>query len=690
MIRALPAAASLLLAVAAGAPPEAATPAPPPAGAETPLAALPYTPGLDLSAMDRSADPCGDFYAYACGGWRKANPIPPDQASWSVYGKLQRDVQRYLWGLLDRAARPAAGRGPAERKIGDAFAACMDEARVERAGAAPLRSDLRAVDGLASKRGLAPLLGRLHASGAGGLFDFGSQQSFEDSGQVVAVAAAGGLGLPDRDQYLLEDARSVEIRRRYREHVERMLALSGLRPGEARRGAETVLRIETALARGSLTRVERRDPRKIWHRTPLAALRALTPAFRWDDYLRAVGAPRAAWLDVTEPEFFRTVEAQLAREPLSAWKVYLRWHLVRARAPALSHAFVNESFAFYGRFLRGVERLAPRWRRCVNGVDRDLGEALGRVFVARVFPPAVKTDAVELVRRVKAAMAERLQEVDWMGPATRQAALAKLAAVKDKVGYPARWRDYSALRIDRRDHAGNVVRAAAFEMRRQLRKIGRPVDRDEWQMTPQTVNAYYDASMNDMNFPAGVLLPPLWDPRMDLAPGYGDTGGTVGHELTHGFDDEGRRFDARGNLKDWWTPQDGADFERRAQCIVDQFGAYPVVDEIKVNSRLTLGEDIADLGGTILAWMAWKEATRGAKLEPVDGLTPAQRFFVGYAQWACANERPEELRQRALTDEHSPPRWRVDGPLSNMPEFARAFDCRAGQPMVREQACRVW
>jgi endothelin-converting enzyme/putative endopeptidase len=659
--------------------------------ADAPLSELPYTPGLDPAAMDRSADPCVDFYAFSCGGWLKANPIPPDQASWHVYSKVADENRRFLWGLLaEAAAKPDRKRTPEERKIGDYFAACMDEKAVEKAGARPMADELAAVERVGSRKDVARLLGRLHASGVEPLFGFSSDQSFEDAEQVVAFAAAGGLGLPDRDDYLRDDAPSRKIRDAYLAHVEAMLALSGLPGKAAARGAAEVVRLETALARASLTVVEKRDPRKLWHRTTRAQLGRLTPSFSWGDYLAELGAPRFPWLNVTEPEFFKAAEALLAKEGLPAWKAYLRWHVIRSRAPYLSRPFQEASFAFYGKALRGVPEDRPRWKKCVAWTDRDLGEALGKVFVARAFPPSVKKDVEALVRRVEEAMKERILEAEWMGAETRKVALEKLERMRNKIGFPERFRDYGALRVVRGDLAGNVRRAARFEARRQLAKVGKPVDRGEWQMTPPTVNAYYSQTMNDMNFPAGVLLPPLWDPRIDLAPGYGNTGQTVGHELVHGFDDEGRRFDARGNLRDWWTADDARQFEARAACIADQYARYPVVDELKIDSRLTLGEDVADLGGLVVAWMAWKAAVQGQALEPVDGLTPEQRFFVGNAQWACGHDRPEQARRLAQTNPHSPPRWRVNGVVANMAEFARAFDCRAGQAMVRENRCRVW
>lgn len=665
----------------------AAVPAP------RPLAALPYTPSLDLAALDRTADPCRDFYAFACGGWMKSNPVPPDQARWSVYSKVNDENNQFLWGLLEAAARPAASRTPAEQKIGDYFAACMDEAAVEKAGIAPLRPELDAIGALGDVRALAPLLARLHlGSEDGALFGFGAEQDLHDSSQVIAYAVAGGLGLPDRDFYFPGDAAQNALRDKYRAHVERMFMLLGEPAGRAAAQADTVLRLETALAGKTLTRVEQRDPRQLDHPMTAAELQALAPSFKWSDYFAALGLPEPAKLNVTEPGFFRQVEATLRGERLDALKTYLRWQLVRARAPYLSPPFVRASFDFYGRTLRGAEQLPPRWKTCVRLVDRDLGEALGQVFVARTFPPQTKARALAMVEAIEKAMESRLEALPWMGPETKKQALAKLHAMRNKIGYPDVWRDYSGLRVERGDFMGNATRGLEFEARRRFAKIGRPIDRGEWQMTPPTVNAYYNALMNDMNFPAGVLQPPLFDPQMDDAPNYGNTGGTIGHELIHGFDDEGRRFDAQGNLRDWWTESDGREFERRAQCIVDQYAQYPVVDETRINSKLTLGEDVADLAGLILAWDAWKGATQAQRLAPLDGFTSEQRFFIGFAQWTCENERDESKRVNAVTNPHSPGVWRINGVVVNMPEFAQAFACKPGQPMVKpaDQVCRIW
>jgi putative endopeptidase len=660
--------------------------------AETPLTSLPYTPGLDVSAMDRSADPCVDFYRFACGGWMKNNPIPSDESRWSVYGKLYQDNQRFLWGILDGLAKNTAGRSATQQKIGDYFAACMDEAAVEKLGAQPLKRTLDPINRMKSKRDLAATLARLHlmTGGSGMFFAFGSNQDFADSTSVIAFAASGGLGLPDRDFYTQDDDKSKELRSRYVAHVGRMFELLGDTPDAARRQAGKVMGIETALARASLTRTERRDPYKLLHKMDAGGLKALAPGFDWGAYLKTAGLARLDAFNVTEPEFYKELDRQWQALSLDEIKTYLRWHAVHATAPFLSSAFVNEDFDFFGRTLHGVPELRPRWKRCVTLVDAQLGEALGQEFVSRAFSPELKRKTLHMTQQIEQAMHDDLVQLAWMSAATRQKALEKLHAIVNKIGYPDKWRDYGSVDVKRNDFAGNVERASLFESRRKLGKIGKPLDRGEWSMTPPTVNAYYNAQMNDINFAAGVLQPPLYDPKMDDAPNYGNTGGTIGHELTHGFDDEGRQFDAHGNLKDWWTEKDAREFNDRAQCIVDQYAQYTIVDEIRINSKLTEGEDIADLGGLVLAWMAWKAETVNARPEVRDGFTPEQRFFVGYAQWACEDNRPEDLRARALTDAHSPGKYRVNGLVVNMPEFERAFSCKAGQPMVRENRCRVW
>jgi endothelin-converting enzyme/putative endopeptidase len=622
----------------------------------------------------------------------KKNPIPSDQPGWSVYAKLDQDNQRFLWGILDDLARNTSGRNPNQQKIGDYFVACMDESAIEKLGAAPLKPYLDQINSLTSKKQLPALLAEIHlrTAGDGVFFGFSSDQDFGDSSEVIAFATAGGLGLPDRDYYTKSDPNSVALREKYVAHVQRMLELLGDTPDVAQHEAVTIMAIETRLAEASLTRVEGRDPHKLYHKVDLTALQALSPGFDWSVYLKQIGLGQQNTFNVTEPDFYKELDKQLQSTSLDDIKSYLRWHTVHAAAPSLSSAFVNEDFDFFGKALRGVPELRPRWKRCVARVDEQLGEALGQEFVRRAFSPETKQNALTMTQQIEQAMAKDIEQLSWMGPETKHNALIKLHSIVNKIGYPDKWRDYSSVVVSRNDFAGNVERATVFESRRELNKIGKPVDRDEWGMTPPTVNAYYSQQMNDINFPAGVLQPPLYDPKMDDAPNYGDTGGTIGHELTHGFDDEGRKFDAQGNLKDWWTTQDSQNFEARAQCVVDQYAQYIVVDDIKLNSKLTEGEDIADLGGLILAWMAWKEQTRNMHLEDRDTLTPEQRFFVGYAQWACENDRPEDLRLQAITDPHSPGKYRVNGLVVNMPEFQKAFSCKAGQPMAKENPCRIW
>ena len=658
---------------------------------ETPLQSLPYSPSFDVTDMDQTVNPCEDFFKYTCGGWLKKNPIPPDQSSWSVYAKLTQDNERFLWGILLDAAKPNPSRSNVEREIGDFFAACMDESAVNQAGTKPMTQDLAAIGNLKSVADLPEFLAREHlAEDFGMLFSFSSSQDYADSSREIAYAGAGGLGLPDRDYYTKTDPKSVEIRQKYVAHVSRMLEMLGDTNIYAPREAQTILKIETELAKASLTRVQQRDPYNLFHKMDRTQLQALTPAFNWSRYLKAAALPDLNEFNVSEPAFYQEVQTLLTTIPLADWKMYLRWHLVHARAPFLAQIFVDANFDFYSKYLRGTPQQRPRWKRCVRYVDEDLGEALGQVFVERTFSADMKARTLKMTREIENAMEDDIKQLPWMSAATRQHALDKLHGVTNKIGYPDKWRDYSSIRIDRGDFAGNVYRAAVFEGRRELAKIGKPVDRGEWGMTPPTVNAYYDPQMNDINFPAGVLQPPLFDPKMDDAPNYGDTGGTIGHELTHGFDDEGRQFDAKGNLHDWWTAADAKEFQKRADCVANQYAQYTVVDDIKINSRLTLGEDVADLGGEILAYMAWKDATRDERLTPIDGFTPAQRFFIGFAQWACGDERAASKRVHAITDPHSPPEYRVNGVVANMPEFATAFGCKVGQPMVSKDPCRVW
>ena len=661
--------------------------------AELPLDSLPYTPSLDINAMDRSVEVCEDLYTYACGGWQKSHPIPADQTGWSVYGKLENEMKQFLWGILKGLGPENPTRTAWQTQIGDYFAACMDEAAVERRGLEPIEADLARIDALRTPAQVAPLLGALQQRyGAQLFFSSDSEQDAQEATRVIAGLSAGGLGLPDRDYYEKTDPKSIEIRAHYLTHVARMFELLGESPPLARQHAAVVVRLESALAHATLTQVQQRDPHAVYHRFTLAALHALAPRLDWGEYFKSTGMAPAPWLNVAQPKFFHELNQQLNPYRFDDLKVYLRWAVLASAAPYLSKALVGEHFAFHRQYLRGAVEDQPRWKKCVAAVDADLGEALGREFVGRVFPSSDKQRTVYMTQHIETAMRRRIEGLDWMSPATKQQALAKLALIRNKVGYPDQWRDYSALRVSTHDYFGNTRRAAEFEYQRQAAKIGQPVDLNEWGMTPPTVNAYYDPPKNDINFPAGVLMPPLYDTRSDAAPNYGDTGGTIGHELTHAFDDEGRQFDGHGNLRDWWTKADAAAFEKRAQCVRDQYSSYTVVDDIKIQGALTSGEDIADLGGEILALLAWREDTHNLLLPDRDGLSAEQRFFVGFAQWACANERPQQLRVHALTDPHSPPKYRINGVVSNLPEFAQAFHCHAGQALVKPaaQQCKVW
>jgi endothelin-converting enzyme/putative endopeptidase len=657
---------------------------------QRPLAAMPYSPSLDATSLDRSVDPCVDFYKFSCGGWEKNNPIPADQAGWSVYAKLGNENQQFLWGILEDDAK-AQNRTPVQQKVGDYFAACMNTSAIDALGDKPLLPELAKIDELKTHADVISALIRLHHEYAGSFFfNSGTGQDAVDSSTMIVELQAGGLGLPDRDYYTKADEKSVKIREQYVAYIQQLLGLAGESAEQAKPAADATLRIETALAKASLTRVERRDPHNTYHMETLEELAKQTPSIDWPLYFKIQGAPGVAKLNVAQPAFMKAVESELATEDLPALRGYLRFHLLTAAAPYLAHPFEQASFDFYSKTLRGVPAMPPRWKTCTRGVDRNLGEALGQEFVRRTFSADTKAKTQLMTEQIETAMQHEIENLDWMSPATKAEALRKLHAIRNKIGYPDKWRDYSALEVKADDYIGNVQRSYRFEDARRWHKLGKPVDRDEWGMTPPTVNAYFNPQMNDINFPAGVLQPPLYDPRSDDAPNYGNTGATIGHELTHAFDDEGRQFNAEGNLKDWWTKEDAKGFEERIDCLRNQFATYIVVDDIHINSKLTSGEDVADLGGTLIAYIAWKHATENQHLQSVDGFTPDQRFFIGFAQWACENTRDENSRVNALTNPHSPGFARINGIVTNMPQFATAFGCKAGQPMVKAEVCKVW
>ena len=658
---------------------------------------------FDLKAVDPATSPCADFYAYACKKWMEANPIPPDQASWSHGAKLVLWNQRILRDILEKAAVESAGRTATDQKIGDYYASCMDEPGIEARGKAAIRPELDRINALKSREQLAEELGHLHritnnlttgtiAGTPSAVFNFGSTQDLDDASQVVAAADQGGLGLPDRDYYLKDDAKSVETREKYTAHIQKMFELLGETPDKAQAHAQTVLSLETALAKASMDTAKRRDPANLNHKLSAQELRALTPAFPWDQYLQTVEAPPTAHYLVTTPDFFKEVSRLMGSTPLDDWKVYLRWQLVHVSARQLSNAFVQENFDFYGRTLAGQKENRPRWRRCSGDADRDLGEALGRAYVERTFGAEGKERMLKMVKALEAALGGDIRQLDWMSPETKKEALAKLQRIEDKIGYPDRWRDYSRLVIKRGDELGNVFRSSDFEFERQLQKIGKPVDRGEWNITPPTVDAYYDAQLNTINFPAGILQPPYFDKQADDAVNFGAIGAIIGHELTHGFDDQGRKFDATGNLHDWWTADDGKEFERRSKCFVDEYSGFEAVPGVHLNGEVTLGENTADNGGLRIALLALESLLKadGKEDQRIDGLTPRQRFFLAWGQSWCRNATPEALRLQAQTNEHSTAQFRVNGVVSNMPEFKETFGCKAGQPMVRDPACHVW
>jgi putative endopeptidase len=598
-----------------------------------------------------------------------------------------------LKDILEKASVNDSKRSSNEQKYGDYYAACIDQAAIEQKGTSTLRPTMELIASVKTKAGLPRVISKLYLQGMGDFFSFGSQQDSKDSSEEIAFVSQGGLGLPDRDFYFRTDPKSVEIRSKYVRHIGKVFELWGERPAIAQKHAATIMQMESALAEGALDNVSRRDPKKVYNRMSVAALQQLNPSFDWPTFLRAVGVPQITSLNVAEPEFIRHMESLLNKTSLEDLKTHMRWQVLQAQPQFLPKAFDDESFDFNRRILAGQRQQAPRWRRCVISTDGDLGEAVGQGFVARAFPPESKERTLKLVMAIESALERDINEIPWMTDVTKQRALGKLHKIANKIGYPGHWRDYSALKIVRGDAMGNSLRANEFETRRQLAKIGKPVDKGEWNYSPPTVNAYYAPFQNNINFMAGILQPPFFDDRIDDAVNFGAIGAVIGHELTHGFDDKGRQFDGDGNLQDWWTAEDAKAFEERTSCEVAEYDQFTTPDGTHVNGKLTLGENTADNGGVRIAYMAlMDELAKDSQQaqQSIDGLSPAQRFFVGNAQIWCANATEEALRLQVQTDPHSPGEFRVNGVLSNVPEFQAAFGCKAGQAMVRAQACRVW
>ncbi|HET9402181.1 MAG TPA: M13 family metallopeptidase [Candidatus Acidoferrales bacterium] len=646
---------------------------------------------LDAADFDHTCKPCEDFFRFVNGGWMAKNAIPAAFPTWgrlNIMAEHNRDV---LHAILEEAAAKTNPAGSVEQKIGDFYGSCMDETKIDAAGLHPLDDEFARIAKISDRASLREEIARLQSFNVHAPFNFGSTIDFKNSSEQTGGAEQSGLGLPDRDYYTKTDPKSTDIKSAYQRHVAKMLVLAGDAEDKAAAEAQTVMDIENKLASASMTRADMRDPSAIYHRMGLGELKAATPDFDWPAYFKEVGYPDIRVVNLSQPDFFKEFDAQYKNLPLDSWKIYLRWHLLHASAPYLSKPFVDENFDFFGRTLQGTKEQQPRWRRCVAAADRALGEALGQKYVERAFPPEAKARALTMVHNLIDALHTDIESLPWMSAPTKVQALGKLNAITLKIGYPDKWRDYSAYKVDRGPYVLNVFHANQFEVRRDLDKVGKPVDRAEWIMTPPTVNAYYNPQFNEIVFPAGILQPPAFDPAADDALNYGAMGAVIGHELTHGFDDEGRQFDAQGNLRDWWTPEDGKNFDERAACIQKQFDAYAVGD-VHENGKLVLGESIADLGGLVIAHMAFEKATKGQSQAPVDGFTPEQRFFIGYARVWAENARPEYERLLATTDEHPLPRFRVNGAFSNLPAFAEAFSCKEGDPLATpaNQRCRIW
>ena len=650
--------------------------------------------GFTAANLDRTCQPCEDFYKFATGGWQQNNPIHAAFSRWGSFSILGEKNRVALREILEATSKNTKARaGSNEQKIGDFFASCMDEAEIEAAGMTPIEPELKRIDKINDLRGLQSEVARLHSFGVGAMFGFGSIQDAKNSNMVIAAAVQGGLTLPDRDYYTSTEDKMKATRVEYVKHMTIMFGLIGDDAATAAANANTVLMIETKLAQASMTNVERRDPVKTYNKMALAQLKELNKNLWWDGYFSDINYSHISELNVMQPDFFRALDKELSSTALADWKTYLRWQLVTTAAPTLSSKFGDANFDFFSRYLNGTKEQLPRWRRCVAATDGNIGEALGEVYVKKNFTPEAKSRMQSMVKNLIAALREDLETIAWMGDETRKQAIGKLDAFAQKIGYPDRWRDYSALKIDRKSYSENTMRARIFEFNRDLNQVGKVVDRGQWLMTPPTVNAYYQPLKNEIVFPAGILQPPFFDFTADDALNYGAIGAVIGHEMTHGFDDRGRQFDAQGNLRVWWTPGDLENYQTRATCVENQFSGFKVEEGLFQNGKLVLGESIADLGGLKIAYRAFQKSMEGKpRPKDIDGFTPEQRFFLGWSQVWATNYRPEAARQQTLNDSHPLSRFRVNGPLSNLPEFAKAFGCKAGDPMIRPASdrCEIW
>ncbi len=649
--------------------------------------------------MDKSVDPCEDFFQYACGTWRRDNPIPADQSRWGRFNELTEYNRSILHSILEKAAANDAKRTPVIQKIGDFYQSCMDEQTVNQKGLTPLKPELDRINALANKDQLIAEIARLQGTGVNALFAFSSQPDLHNASMEIAGIHQAGLGLPDRDYYIGDDAKSRETREKYQAHLVKMFGLMGDDQAAAQKEAQTVMNIETRLAQAAMDRVKLRDPKNRDHKMTVAELQSLAPNYQFQRFFSATGAPSFKEVNVVPPDFFQQTNALLDSVSINEWKSYLRWKAVHDVAAVLSQPFVDENFDFFGHYLSGQKEISPRWKRCVQLTDGLLGEALGQPYVDETFGPDAKQRMLQMVQQLEKALSQDIKTLPWMTEQTKKQAEVKLAAITNKIGYPDKWRDYSTVKIVRGDLLGNAQRASAFEERRELNKIGKPLDKKEWGMTPPTVNAYYNPSENDINFPAGILQPPFFDKTIDDAVNFGGIGVVIGHELTHGFDDQGSKYDAQGNLRNWWTESDRTEFDKRTSCLADEYSSFVSVADVHLNGRLTLGENTADNGGIRIALMAYhnsaeSQEAKGAKGEQDEakdgGFTPDQRFYIGFAQVWCENRTPESARLAAKVDPHSTGRYRVNGTLQNNADFAKAFGCHQGQKMVSENACRVW